>query len=148
MLLKILRQYKARHMGNNLFAVSDEKTAIQLTQALYAERPQLDPASGYDRVFFREDGAAKVAIVCELIQEWTDKKGHNKCWYYPEIFKAICAVIGLKDVQIPDITEAEFRDGCGRFTLELFNGSANSSVGSYDYSPFLQEPLVGEASQS
>lgn len=55
------------------------------------------------------------------IQSWLDKQGHDKCHYYPEIFRELAELFGLKpsvDSELPSL--AEFKGGCTRFQAEQY----------------------------
>lgn len=57
----------------------------------------------------------------ELIQEWLDKQGHDKCWYYPEIFQQLAEIFNIKqnvDSTLPHLEE--FKEGCRRYQCEQY----------------------------
>jgi hypothetical protein len=37
----------------------------------------------------------KLAAIKACIQEWNDKSGHDRCWYYPDIFQKIATIAGV-----------------------------------------------------
>lgn len=44
----------------------------------------------------------------EVLQEWVDKQGHERCWYYPEIFRKLCNILHVmpsKDPALPPLEE-------------------------------------------
>lgn len=60
--------------------------------------------------------------VKRITQEWLDKQGHDRCWYYPELFRKLAQVLELKltvEAQLPP--EEEFRMGCERYTQEEYH---------------------------
>ncbi len=58
----------------------------------------------------------------QLLQEWVDKQGHDRCWYYPEIFNKFCEILGVVPTVSPDLpTEAEFEEFCGRYRREEYS---------------------------
>ena len=57
-----------------------------------------------------------------VIQEWVDKQGHEKCWYYPEILRRLVDIYQItpsRDPQLPPLEE--FKKGCGRYQREEYN---------------------------
>lgn len=52
-----------------------------------------------------------------IVQEWLDKQGHDRCWWYPELFERLAEVLELKatvPARLPP--RCEFEAGCRRFT--------------------------------
>lgn len=73
-------------------------------------------------------GTTGIKTVVDLVKEWDQKQGHDKCHYYPEIFGAIASKLGIVLKNDPlNVTEAEFRQGCDQYTKELFHGQANQT---------------------
>ena len=67
--------------------------------------------------------AAGLVRVRRLVQDWLDKQGHDRCWYYPEIFTELARALDLQHIvlkppQLP--TLAEFKAGCERFQREQY----------------------------
>lgn len=67
--------------------------------------------------------AAGLVRVRRLVQDWLDKQGHDRCWYYPEIFTELARALDLQHIvlkppQLPSL--AEFRTGCERFQREEY----------------------------
>lgn len=66
--------------------------------------------------------ACQVVVVQDMVQEWLDKQGNERCWYYPDIFNKICEVLNLKcnvDRGLP--LEQVFRRNCDKFTKEEYS---------------------------
>lgn len=64
-----------------------------------------------------------------LIQSWLDKQGHDRCWYYPDIFRELADLFGLKPTVDPQLPSAEaFQSGCQRYQLEQYGKAAASTV--------------------
>jgi hypothetical protein len=42
------------------------------------------------------DDTTKVAQATGLLQKWVDQQSHDRCWYYPEIFRELCSVFGVQ----------------------------------------------------
>jgi hypothetical protein len=38
----------------------------------------------------------------KIIQEWVDKRGHDNCWYYPDLFRRLVDVFGIEKPDIAD----------------------------------------------
>lgn len=57
----------------------------------------------------------------KILQEWLDQTGHNKCWYYPELFMKLCELYGLmtKVPELPPLTE--FKAGCEQYQKEVYS---------------------------
>lgn len=56
-----------------------------------------------------------------VLQEWADKQGHDRCWYYPEIFRKLCEIMGVtitKDMNLPP--RAEFNMCCEQYEREVY----------------------------
>lgn len=52
----------------------------------------------------------------QIIQEWVDKQGHDRCWYYPELFLKLADIFDVKmgvEPKLPPRTE--FEEGCKRY---------------------------------
>ena len=67
--------------------------------------------------------AAGLARVRRLVQDWLDKQGHDRCWYYPEIFTELARALDLQHIvlkppQLPSL--AEFKAGCERYQREQY----------------------------
>lgn len=35
---------------------------------------------------------APCALTKKIIQEWLDKQGHDRCWYYPDLFMKLAVI--------------------------------------------------------
>jgi hypothetical protein len=69
-----------------------------------------------------------IHLVKDELQNWIDKQGHNKCWYYPEIFRRLCDLLNVKPSVAPYIpTEDEFIPECKRYYQEEVHGSGQMS---------------------
>ena len=73
------------------------------------------------------EGAA-VGHVCDgwtaakaTVQSWLDKQGHERCWYYPELFNQLASALGLKAAVAPGLpSHTEFVEGCKRYQAEEY----------------------------
>jgi hypothetical protein len=59
-----------------------------------------------------------------LLQGWVDKQAHDRCWYYPDIFRELAALLGVK-ATVPEglPPRTEFEAGCRRYQDEEYNGT-------------------------
>ena len=56
-----------------------------------------------------------------IIQEWVDKQGHERCWYYPELFKELADLFEIEQTEeskLPPLRE--FEAGCKRYQKEEY----------------------------
>ena len=57
-----------------------------------------------------------------IIQEWIDKQGHERCWYYPDLFKQLLEVLEVSPTKNPALPPLEeFKKGCERYQEEEYN---------------------------
>lgn len=67
------------------------------------------------------DDHERVMKARHIIQEWLDKQGHERCWYYPDLFTELAHVLDVKmtkEPKLPSLTE--FKHGCERYQKEEF----------------------------
>lgn len=63
----------------------------------------------------------KEQLIKNKITEWLIKQGHNRCWYYPEIFNEICKILDIKvDVDRNLPPRKEFRENCRKYEDEQY----------------------------
>jgi hypothetical protein len=66
--------------------------------------------------------------VKDLIEEWDGKQGHDKCHYYPEIFRAVAAAVGAKLRETHDLPPLqEFQVGCRQQQDELYGAASDDT---------------------
>lgn len=66
-----------------------------------------------------------IQAVKQTIQEWLDKQKHDRCWYYPDLFRKLVDLMELKPTREPCLPPRdEFELGCLRYQEEEF-GPAN-----------------------
>jgi len=73
------------------------------------------------------DDSEKLKEVRQITQEWLDQQGHNRCWYYPELFAKLVKTLGLQmtvDPALPPRTE--FEEGCKKFQDEQYKNCDKS----------------------
>ena len=65
--------------------------------------------------------AEKVKQIQNVISEWDGKQGHDRCWYYPDLFERIANIVGVQLNNAPVLpTRSEFEEGCRRFQNQEF----------------------------
>ena len=68
------------------------------------------------------DPEQKLLKAKEAIQEWVNKQGHDRCWYYPELFRKLSEILEVKPSKNPSLPSLEeFRKGCERYQEEEYN---------------------------
>ena len=62
----------------------------------------------------------KYLLAKALVEEWANKKGHDQCHYYPDIFRKLVEVfeIEYEDPELPP--RCEFKEGCRQYQIELY----------------------------
>lgn len=69
------------------------------------------------------DGMDRDAQTRAIIQEWVDKQGHDRCWYYPDLFRRLAALHDIRPTVDPVLpAREEFERGCDRFQDEEYGG--------------------------
>jgi hypothetical protein len=59
-----------------------------------------------------------------ILQGWLDKQGHDRCWYYPDVFNQLAGCLGATPAVGPNLPpRAEFEAGCGRYQAEQYAGA-------------------------
>lgn len=60
----------------------------------------------------------------QALQKWIDAQGHDRCWYYPDIFRELVELFDLKPTVLPELPpRAEFEQGCRRYQEEEYRHS-------------------------
>lgn len=56
-----------------------------------------------------------------IIENWAAQQGHNRCWYYPDVFKEIATLVGAKIDYPPGLPDREeFEEGCCKYQEEQY----------------------------
>lgn len=56
-----------------------------------------------------------------ILQEWIDQQGHERCWYYPDLFNRLIKVYGIETTKEPNLPpRCEFEEGCRRYQEEEY----------------------------
>lgn len=80
----------------------------------------------------------KIGDVSAVIQSWVDKQGHDRCWYYPELFQQLVGMLNIQSTVDPKLPPLdEFRGGCYKYQAEEYqlkqcDGSLLNAFEDYD----------------
>ena len=58
----------------------------------------------------------------QILQEWTDRQSHDKCWFAPEVLDKLVKCLGVEatvPANLPPLEE--FRDGCWKYQDMLYS---------------------------
>ena len=67
------------------------------------------------------DPEEKLAQAKRIIQTWVDQKGHERCWYYPDLFTQLVQLFEIKMTEEPRLPPlGEFKKGCERYQKEEY----------------------------
>jgi hypothetical protein len=69
-----------------------------------------------------KDKCSKCFEVEAVLNEWIGKQGHDRCWYYPDLFLKLVEIAGVQpheEVRLPP--RDEFETGCGRYQDEQYS---------------------------
>ena len=56
-----------------------------------------------------------------VIQDWVDKQSHDRCWYYPDLFKKLADIFEITSTKEPSLPPLEeFKKGCERYQKEEY----------------------------
>ncbi len=70
--------------------------------------------------------AERVIETKNILQEWADQQGHERCWYYPDLFHRLIALHEVEAKTEPCLPPLdEFKRGCERYQREEFRLSAD-----------------------
>lgn len=65
----------------------------------------------------------KVERARAILQKWKEKQGHDRCWYYPDLFKELAKILDVPLEAEPSLPPLdEFKKGCERYQQEEYNG--------------------------
>lgn len=57
-----------------------------------------------------------------IVEHWISQQGHDRCWYYPDLFRRIAQAVGISTSTLPDSLppRCEFEAGCRRYQEEEY----------------------------
>ena len=57
----------------------------------------------------------------EIVKEWVDQQGHDRCWYYPDLFRKLQRVLNVYPTREPFLPPLEeFKHGCEHYQQEEY----------------------------
>jgi hypothetical protein len=63
-----------------------------------------------------------------VLRGWLDKQGHERCWYYPELFRELAELMHVHPTVTPKLPpREEFHAGCARYAMEEYDGRRDGS---------------------
>lgn len=66
-------------------------------------------------------GDGTLVEVKRIVQGWVDQQGHDRCWYYPDLFRRLAAVLDITMTVQPKLPpRPEFEKGCKRYQKEEY----------------------------
>lgn len=63
----------------------------------------------------------KLEKITATVKEWLAHQDHDRCHYYPDIFRRIAEILEIKYREPSLPPEEEFRRGCERYRLEIYH---------------------------
>jgi len=67
------------------------------------------------------DPEQKLFSAKQVIQEWVDQQGHDRCWYYPDLFRKLADIFEVEASKQPNLPPLEeFKKGCERYQEEEY----------------------------
>jgi len=56
-----------------------------------------------------------------IVQEWLDKQNHDRCWYYPDLFRHLAEILNITPTIQPSLPPRdEFEKGCSKYQNEEY----------------------------
>lgn len=56
----------------------------------------------------------------KIVQEWADKSGQDRCWWFPELFQRLADILKITPNAVPFPPRNEFEEGCCRYQDEHY----------------------------
>ena len=57
----------------------------------------------------------------QIVQEWADMQGHDRCWWHPDLFKRLAKVFDIEPSRDPELPPLkEFKKGCEQYQQEQY----------------------------
>ena len=58
----------------------------------------------------------------QVVQEFLNKQGQDKCHYYPELFAELAKIFDVQTTAKPKLPpRSEFEEGCRKYQDEIYN---------------------------
>ena len=58
-----------------------------------------------------------------IIKEWSGKQGHDRCWYYPDLFRQLAEVFKMDLLPGTLPPRQEFESGCKKYQCEEYDNA-------------------------
>lgn len=69
-----------------------------------------------DKSANEESAVARLELARTALIEWMNQQGHDRCWYYPDVFDQLCQLLGVDRPKRPVLPpRREFERGCQRY---------------------------------
>ena len=62
----------------------------------------------------------KCIKIKNCVKQWINKQGHDRCWYYPDIFREISSILEIHPVNSDLPPRKEFELGCKKYQDEEY----------------------------
>jgi hypothetical protein len=56
----------------------------------------------------------------EILQSWVDQQGHERCWYYPDVFNQLAELFEIIGGEKGLPPRCEFEKGCIKYQVEEY----------------------------
>jgi len=115
--------------SSNLLDATVLDFGVMAAQPLEGEKrgfeSHLEFGTSKARYWFESSESTKMCEKCKkaelIIQEWADKQGHDRCWYYPDLFRKLAEVFEM-DIQPGSLpSREEFEKGCLKYQNEEYS---------------------------
>lgn len=73
-----------------------------------------------DEEILKRGALSRLKRAKEILQAWSNKQGHDKCHYYPEVFRELCILLGVRSPLPVLPPKEEFIRGCQAYQEELY----------------------------
>ena len=68
-----------------------------------------------------QEAVTRLESARSILIEWINQQGHDRCWYYPDVFDQLCLLLGVKKPERPVLPpRPEFEEGCRRYQLAQY----------------------------
>lgn len=68
----------------------------------------------------------KIIRAKQILQEWVNQQGHERCWYYPDVFNKLSTLFDIRMTKTPSLPPLkEFEEGCRKYQMEEYKLTKN-----------------------
>ena len=110
---------------------------VEILEVTPSKNPNLPPISEFERGCARfEDAYLQEELVVlktklkshqekynaakEVLQDWVDKQGQERCWYYPDKFTELAEILDVPITKVPPPSVPQLRRLCRRYQDEQY----------------------------